>query len=80
MSASISPVSRAQAAKLVVELERAADALVDELETPGIHVSSVVRRRHELVEVRRYIQRLQDRYGLGAVSALPREEPGSGRP
>ncbi|MGV9857785.1 hypothetical protein ACWDTD_03965 [Gordonia sp. NPDC003425] len=59
------PVARAQAAKLVSELERAADLIVEELEAPTVRDSSLARRRAELYEARAHIRRLQERFDLG---------------
>ncbi|MXP23638.1 hypothetical protein GIY30_20065 [Gordonia sp. HNM0687] len=62
----LDPAARAQARQLVIELERAADAIVDDLESAPAD-SSATSKRAELFEVRGYIQRLQQRFQLNAV-------------
>ncbi|MEE4025796.1 hypothetical protein V1Y59_22120 [Gordonia sp. PKS22-38] len=61
--------SRAQARQLVTELERAADAIVDDLERVPRSAAGTADKRAELFEVRRYIQRLQQRYHLTAAQS-----------
>ncbi|MDY6808233.1 MAG: hypothetical protein SW127_04365 [Actinomycetota bacterium] len=63
----LDPAARAQARQLVIELERAADAIVDDLESGPAGGSATASKRAELFEVRGYIQRLQQRFQLNAV-------------
>ncbi|MCX2965815.1 hypothetical protein [Gordonia aquimaris] len=62
----LDPAARAQARQLVNELERAADALVDEMESVPSSAASAAKRA-ELFEVRGYIQRLQQRFQLNGA-------------
>ena len=63
----LDPAARAQARQLVTELERAADAIVDDLESAPTSNAATAAKRAELFEVRGYIQRLQQRFQLPTV-------------
>ncbi|AZG43913.1 hypothetical protein [Gordonia insulae] len=70
--------SRLQARLLIVELERAADAIVEQLESGNPRASDAGVRRAELYEARAHIRRLQERYGLSAIATRP--DAGARRP